>query len=593
MNDDPPAHSADPLAPIPVRWDQDPTAQLCALRLEVIKHRDAPAQHTHAFMAAVRDALRRLPKEPFAQDAVLILLSLSRFHFLAGQLDQALDAARTAAEIAVRGSQRNLEMQARLAVATCLRETYELGSSMLEFARALELAQAEGDGLWEAKISHNLANWYSDAGQHIEALAIFELIASRFEAHGDHVSAWMALDNAAFAALRLGNIQRGIALSERAKTVWQGEATTTLEQMWVADSLLMNCELLVRADRLEDALENAQSARLLAARSGSVQAQALAGLADAIARFAAGTASNELIDSAIERARGVSLSAYGSALTAAIAVYQHAGRADRALVLQRQLLALNESRKFDEVRRALGRPSNEEWEGPRAIAQLQDEIDRIINGFLSCAINQAIRAGFGHARVFRVGRMAELFSTSQGWSRQQTALVSLAAKLIDVGMMVVSDDLLNKPQILSDGERGLIAEHARFGAELLSNSRLSILESCAPIVRFHHERWDGRGPAGLRADGIPIESRLVALCDCFDALTHRRPWRTAFSAPAAMRLIHQDAGTHFDPALAEPFLVWLESEYASAPDLDAHFALGADDNEYVQTRKRIERLIRG
>jgi putative two-component system response regulator len=402
----------------------------------------------------------------------------------------------------------------------------------------------------------------------------------------------MALDDAASAALRLGDIQRALALSERARGVWRGEATNPLEQMWLADSLLVNCELLIRADRIEEAVERAQSARTLIATSGSAQAQALAGIADAIARFAAGAADDEPIDSAIERARGVSASAYGSALSAAIAVYQHAGRADRAMVLQRQLLALNESRKFDEVRRALGRPSNEEWEAPRAIAQLQDEVDRIINGFLNCAINQAIRAGFGYARIFRVGRMAALFSASQGWLRHQIDLVSLAAKLIDVGMMVVSDELLSKPHVLSDGERALVAEHARFGAELLSNSRLTVLESCAPVVRFHHERWDGGGPAGLRGDDIPLEARLVALCDSFDALTHPRPWRTAYAAPAAVHLIRQDAGKHFDPALAESFLGWLEAESSSATDVDAHFAFEADDNEYVRTRKRLERLIR-
>jgi putative two-component system response regulator len=592
MSDKPSADSADPLSQIPTLWDEDPTAQLRALRLEVIRQRDSPTPHTHVFMAAVWDSLRRLPEKPFVPEAGLILVSVSRFHFVNGQLDRALAAARTAVEMAVRGPNRNLEIQARLAVASCLRETYELGPSLIELARALEIARAEGDSEWEAKSSHNLAHWYSDAGQHDETVTILERIAPQFEAHGDHLSAWMALDDAASAALRLGDIQRALALSERARAVWRGEATNPLEQMWLADSLLVNCELLIRADRIEEAVERSRSARALSAVSGSAQARALAGIADAIVRFAAGTAGDELINSAIERARGVSLSSYGSALSASIAVYQHAGRADRALTLQRELLALNESRKFDEVRRALGRPSNDEWDGPSAIAQLQDEIDRIVNGFLGCAINQSIRAGFGYARVFRVGRMAALFAASQGWSPQQTDLVGLAAKLIDVGMMIVPDELLNKPHLLSDGERRLIAEHARFGAELLSNSRLAVIETCAPIVRFHHERWDGGGPAGLERKNIPPEARLVALCDCFDALTHARPWRTAFAPAAAMQLIRQDAGKHFDPALAEAFLGWLEEESSRAPDVDAHFACEADDNEYVRTRKRLERLIR-
>jgi putative two-component system response regulator len=81
----------------------------------------------------------------------------------------------------------------------------------------------------------------------------------------------------------------------------------------------------------------------------------------------------------------------------------------------------------------------------------------------------------------------------------------LAAKLIDIGMMVVPDELLRRPCDLTAGERQIIAEHARFGAEVLARAWLSLLEPCTAIVRCHHERWDGTGPLGLSGT-VPPEA---------------------------------------------------------------------------------------
>jgi putative two-component system response regulator len=119
-----------------------------------------------------------------------------------------------------------------------------------------------------------------------------------------------------------------------------------------------------------------------------------------------------------------------------------------------------------------------------------------------------------------------------------------------------------------------------------------LLEPCVPVVRFHHERWDGTGPCGLKGEDIPLEVRVVTLCDSFDALTHERPWRQAWSREAALRGIATESGAHFDPSLTERFVTWIQMKYRAEEDFDAHLAADALDNGYVRLRQRIERLIR-
>ena len=195
-------------------------------------------------------------------------------------------------------------------------------------------------------------------------------------------------------------------------------------------------------------------------------------------------------------------------------------------------------------------PSPEEIEGAARLTRFGREIRKQISGLVDIAINQSLRAGYDHSRVFRLGRLTELFTWSLGWSSERTEQTALAAKLLDIGTIAIPSELLTKRRTLLEGERRMVAEHAKFGADLLANRRLELLQACVPIVRCHHERWDGGGPEGLAGADIPLEARVVALCDAFDSLTHARPWRSSQSPQVALQTIQMDAGTHFDPRLA-------------------------------------------
>jgi putative two-component system response regulator len=202
-----------------------------------------------------------------------------------------------------------------------------------------------------------------------------------------------------------------------------------------------------------------------------------------------------------------------------------------------------------------------------------------------------LRTGYDHARIFRLGRLTELFTSSLGWSTEKTEQIALGAKLIDIGSIVVPSELLTKRQKLSEAERSIVAGHAKFGADLLVNARLELLQACVPIVRCHHERWNGGGPEGLAGDDIPVEARVVALCDAFDSLTHERPWRSGQSPEAALHTLETNAGTHFDPQLARRFVEWLRWESAKASDFLDLLDAEAFDHEYIQVRNRLSQLI--
>jgi HD-GYP domain-containing protein (c-di-GMP phosphodiesterase class II) len=223
---------------------------------------------------------------------------------------------------------------------------------------------------------------------------------------------------------------------------------------------------------------------------------------------------------------------------------------------------------------------------------LSGRIDKCVTDLVTAAVDNALRAGHDATRIFRVGRLAQLFALSLGWAEAGAAELALAVRLMDVGSIVVPDELLRKPRGLSVGEHKLVAEHTGYGADLLRQARLALLQPCAPVAKFHHERWDGAGPWGLTGEAIPVEARIAALADKLDALTHARPWRAAKSLPAALRMISEQAGAQFDPALAERFVDFVRDEYWRHDDWDAHLSAGAQDNAYVRTRQQLVSLLR-
>jgi putative two-component system response regulator len=160
----------------------------------------------------------------------------------------------------------------------------------------------------------------------------------------------------------------------------------------------------------------------------------------------------------------------------------------------------------------------------------------------------------------RVGQMAALIAKQMGLPEAQVSLIRRAAPLHDVGKIGIPDSILLKFGKLTDEEFGLVKTHTTIGARILSGSRFPILRLAEEIAFSHHERWDGDGYAGLPRDSIPLAGRVVAVADVFDALTHQRPYKEAWTVAEAVAEIDRQRGRQFDPALVDAFLRIIERE---------------------------------
>lgn len=154
----------------------------------------------------------------------------------------------------------------------------------------------------------------------------------------------------------------------------------------------------------------------------------------------------------------------------------------------------------------------------------------------------------------RVARTAAALTDLLGLPKREVNLMRQAAPLHDIGKLGISDTILLKPGRLTDEEFETMRHHAALGAEILSGSSSDVLQLAERIALTHHEWWNGSGyPAHLQGDEIPQCGRIVALADVFDALTHTRPYKEAWSVDRAVDEIHRLCGVQFDPEVVEAF----------------------------------------
>lgn len=184
---------------------------------------------------------------------------------------------------------------------------------------------------------------------------------------------------------------------------------------------------------------------------------------------------------------------------------------------------------------------------------------------LYAAIEAEARDGTSRMHLARVGLYAEEIARQAGMPTERRKLLLLCSPLHDIGKMEVPEAVLCKPGALDPGEREAMQGHCRHGALLLGRLSAStpdllpmpepVLELAQKIVLTHHERFDGRGyPNGLAGEAIPLESRIVAVADVFDALTTKRPYRAALDDHKALEVMMLEQGSRFDQAVFDAFL---------------------------------------
>ena len=196
----------------------------------------------------------------------------------------------------------------------------------------------------------------------------------------------------------------------------------------------------------------------------------------------------------------------------------------------------------------------------RKVVERTAELDAATN-FLIKSLAQAgeMRDTDTGLHVLRVGQYARILSDAFGLPADIGYLIEKAAPLHDLGKIGIPDSILLKEGKLDNDERELMNTHAQLGADLLSDHDSMLVQLAASIAVSHHERWDGNGyPRKLSGESIPVEGRITAISDVFDALTTVRPYKDAWPIEQAIELIKSEAGKQFDPSLVELFLANIE-----------------------------------
>ncbi len=195
-------------------------------------------------------------------------------------------------------------------------------------------------------------------------------------------------------------------------------------------------------------------------------------------------------------------------------------------------------------------------------------LSREVQSFLIGIIRSFVRAleassewTAGHTE--RVTGYAVAVGRLLGFSPAQIERLRICSLLHDIGKIATPDEILNKGERLSEEEWEKIRQHPVIGAEILSELRGFI--DVVDCIRYHHERYDGKGLHGLKGDDIPLKARILAVCDAFDAMTSDRPYRRRLSAEEAIEEIEKESGRQFDPEIAEVFSGWIRSAYGIEP----------------------------
>lgn len=163
--------------------------------------------------------------------------------------------------------------------------------------------------------------------------------------------------------------------------------------------------------------------------------------------------------------------------------------------------------------------------------------------------------------IVRVGEMAARLSVQMGLNHAFPELVRFAAQLHDIGKIAIPDAILLKPGRLSGEEFTRMKTHTVLGAQILDGSPSYYLKLAGEIAMSHHERWDGSGyPQGLAGGDIPLCGRVTAVADVYDALTHERPYKQAWTHTAALAELRAQRSKMFDPAAVDAFEAVIESE---------------------------------
>ena len=194
---------------------------------------------------------------------------------------------------------------------------------------------------------------------------------------------------------------------------------------------------------------------------------------------------------------------------------------------------------------------------------------------LEAALDVRDQSAPGHCR--RVSKLAVRLAQKVGLSGKDLVDIEHGALLHDIGKLGIPDAILMKPGPLTPQERKTVQRHPEIGSQIVGH--IDFLRGALPIIRCHHERYDGSGyPEGLGGEDIPILARIFSVVDAFDALTNQRPYNTVHSLQTALEELRQNKGTFFDPRIVDAFIEMMQNQDVNAKTIDEPLVFNEQKN---------------
>ena len=414
--------------------------------------------------------------------------------------------------------------------------------------------------------------------------------------------------NIALASLMLGDINIGRNNIEQAVDCWPEP-----ENQWDAYQRVIleytYVRLLSRANEYEAARERANLAKDYADMASSPPASVHAALAESACDLNEGQYDIALtrLQRLLQKAR-VNEPARRDVLEALVQGHHKAGHNEEARRLHRDYLnALAHAQRksamqhLDALKQSFrgARPiSKDESVLPEEVVERLNDRSSVLRQTFrkkleAMAVLAELRDDATGEHAFRVGRLSALLAKELGYSKEDIESVELAARLHDIGKLVVPDIILQKRGRLIEVEIEVMQKHTTEGANILLDTQNSEFKRAAEIALCHHEWWNGEGyPKKLSGTSIPEIARVTALADVFDALSHKRPYKPAWPFERCIATIAMHKGRQFEPRLCEVFLELIQDLHKSLKgDLDSFLGAEARRSPIVNANRLIDRVI--
>lgn len=515
-----------------------------------------------------------------------VMLDACKVLYLSGNPVSALSVATKALALAdlLRDSRSAIFATTYIGVFSA--DTGNFPDAMEAYSSALATAQRVNDQLQETRIWTNLSAALCYSGLYREAIGAahrgIDVAAQTIEATTIVPKLYA---NLALYHLNLQELSQGLAAIRRSLELAGGPK----DAMGVHDRVLAESHftrLLIEADDFTGAKEHALEAKRYAAMTKSPRSEVYANVALGLAEVFSGDS-----DQGITRLTAVLVQAQQlklptrEILVALVKAHEHLKNHDQALMYLQQMLEVQRAtqsanvlkhveRHLEQLHKKSGGLHAEEgrqvikrleeraelFEGRAAKAELGKTKQQLFSDRVELlerlAVTTELRDDSTGEHSYRVGKLASLLAQEAGCNDDMVQMMDIAGRLHDIGKIGIPDGVLLKPRAFNPAERIVMQAHAEIGADVLAKSKIPEIQMAADIARHHHERWDGQGyPWKLKGDKIPLCARIAALADVYDALSHARPYKQAWSVEASLSEIRACRGTHFDPELTDMFMV--------------------------------------